>query len=555
VVTPVPLSAVRPAGDLLRRAELNFRRLHDAEFQFDAMMTAFTAKDAPGDWVGRCVLALTEYAQLLGREAPHLAEIISRLPGALNARGYIGEILPPGTVDENQVAGHNALLRGLCEYHRWRPDERVRAMIRSIIENLMLPTRPLWAAYPDQPDLALRDSQLVGLTMHRNSGVWRGLSTDIGVGFFTLDCLTQAYAVEPSPGLRELVETMIARYARFDPVQHSAQTHSTLSTLRGIIRWWRDVDPRPEYLELIRKRYALYRDLAETEHHANYNWFGRPEWTEPCAIVDAYLIVVQLWSATGDAAYLEEAHRIFFNALAHAQRPNGGYGCDLCTGARGLLFAAPHEFFEAPWCCSMRGAEGLARAAQFGWFTGAEELVLPFYFGGTAKLAFPDGQVEIAQHSEYPLEGKVRLEVKASTLTKPKSLRLFAPSWCSPRRFRLKLNDTLVATQADGSFVCAKLDFRAGDVLTVTFPFEIAVVPLQNPGRQPGHHRFAHGPLLLGHAGAEVVTMPADTVFTPTGSGRYRCAATGRTLAPLPALIDLPEATAKAARTQLIFNA
>lgn len=520
------------------------------------MMTAFTAKDAPGDWVGRCLLALTEYAQLLDREAPHLAEIINRLPGVLNARGYIGEILPSGTVvDENQIGGHNALLRGLCEYQRWRPDERVRTMIRSIVENLMLPTQPLWAAYPDQPDLSLRDSQLVGLTMHRKSGVWRGLSTDIGVGFFTLDCLTQAYAVEPSPGLRELVETMIARYARFDPVQHSAQTHSTLSTLRGIIRWWRDVDPRPEYLELVRTRYALYRDLAETEHHGNFNWFGRPEWTEPCAIVDAYLLVIQLWSATGDAAYLEEAHRIFFNALAHAQRPNGGYGCDLCTGARGLLFAAPHEFFEAPWCCSMRGAEGLARAAQFGWFTGADELVLPFYFGGAAKLTFPDGQVEIVQQSEYPLEGKVRLEVKASTLTKPKTLRLFAPSWCPPRRFRLKLNNAPVTAQVEGSFVCAKLELRAGDFLTVTFPFEIAAVPLQNPGRQPGHHRFAHGPLLLGHSGAEAVAMPADTVFTPTGSGRYLCAATGRTLAPLPALIDLPEAAAKAARTQLIFKA
>lgn len=553
--TPVPLCHVRPAGDLLRRAELNFRRLHDAEFQFDAMMTAFTAKDAPGDWVGRCLLALTEYAQLLGREAPHLTEIVARLPGALNARGYLGEMLPPGTVDENQIGGHNALVRGLCEYHRWRPDDRVRAMLSGIIENLMLPTGPLWADYPDQPDLALRDSQLVGLTMHRSSGVWRGLSTDIGVGFFILDGLTQAHAVVPSPGLRGLIETMIARYARFDPVLHSAQTHSTLSTLRGILRWWRDVDPRPAYLELVRTRYALYRDLAETEHHANYNWFGRPEWTEPCAIVDAYLLVVQLWSATGEAAYLEEAHRIFFNALAHAQRPNGGYGCDLCTGARGLLFAAPHEFFEAPWCCSMRGAEGLARAAQFGWFTGADELVLPFYFGGTARLAFADGEVEIGQHSDYPLEGRVRLEIRTSTLQQPKTLRLFAPSWCPPRSFRVQRNGQPVATTIAGSFVSATLEFRTGDEITATFPFEIAAVRLQNPGRQPGHHRFAHGPLLLGYAGAEAVNLPADTIFTPTGPARYRCAATGRSLAPLPALIDLSEADAKAVRTQLVFNA
>ncbi|MCC6415876.1 MAG: glycoside hydrolase family 127 protein [Opitutaceae bacterium] len=553
MVTPVPLAQVRPAGDLLRRAELNFRRLHDAEFQFDAMMTAFTAKDAPGEWVGRCLLALTEYAQLLGREAPQMAEIVARLPDALNARGYLGEIMPSGTVDENQIGGHNALLRGLCENYRWRRDERLRTMIRSIIENLMLPTLPMWAVYPDQPDLSLRDNQLVGLTMHRSSGVWRGLSTDIGVGFFTLDGLTQAYTVVPSPGLRDLIETMIARYVRFDPVQHSAQTHATLTTLRGIMRWWREVDPRPEYLELVRARHARYRDLAETEHHGNYNWFGRPDWTEPCAIVDAYLLVVQLWSATGDTAYLEEAHRIFFNALAHAQRPNGGYGCDLCTGARDLLWVVPHEFFEAPWCCSMRGAEGLARAAQFGWFTGVDELVLPFYLGGTAQVDFPDGQVEITQHSEYPREGVVRLEVKASTLAKPKTLRFFAPTWSPPQSFRFQLNQTPVVTQVEGSFASVTLELRAGDVLRVAFELDIAAVPLQNPGRQPGYHRFAHGPLLLGHAGAEPVAMPSGTVFTPMGAGRYRCAATGRTLAPLPTLIDVSEVSAKAARTQIVF--
>jgi DUF1680 family protein len=270
--------------------------------------------------------------------------------------------------------------------------------------------------------------------------------------------------------------------------------------------------------------------------------------------VDAFLLVVQLWSATGDADYLEEAHRIFHNALAHAQRPNGGYGCDLCTGARGLLLAAPHEFFEAPWCCSMRGAEGLARAAQFGWFIGTDEIVLPFYFGGTARLDFPDGRIEFTQHSAYPLEGRVRLQVTATSLTRPKTLRFFAPSWSPATQFRITHNDAPVAVTAGDRFVAVTLPLRAGDVMAVEFPLGLAAVPLQNPGRQPGHHRFSHGPLLLGHAGGDTVVMPARTGFAPMGAARYRCTATGRLLSPLPALIDLPEAAAKAAQTQLVFT-
>jgi hypothetical protein len=565
--TPVALDDVEPAGDLRRRAELNLRRLHDAEFQFDAMMSAFTAREAPGDWVGRCLLALVQHARLLGHEASHLREIVERLPLAFNARGYLGEVQPPGTADENRLGGHNALLRALCEYHRWRPDERVLGMLRSVITGLMLPTLALWAEYPDEPDPGLRDNRLVGLTMRRTTGSWRGLSTDIGVGFFVLDGLTQAYVVDPSPELRELVETVLARYVRFDPVAHSAQTHSTLSTLRGILRWWREVDPRPELLGLVLDRWRLYRGQAETEHHANYNWFGRPDWTEPCAIVDAFLLAVQLWSATGDADHLEEAHRIYHNALRHAQRPNGGFGCDLCTGARGLIAAAPHEFFEAPWCCTMRGAEGLARAAQFGWFTGPEEIVLPFYFGGTARLEFPDGAVRLAQETGYPEDGYVRLRVLDCTLARRKTVRFFAPSWSPPTSFRITHDGVPVAVTPEAGFAVVELSLRAGDEIAAEFPLERTKTALQNPARQPGHHRYAHGPLLLGVAedGADASGDSAEAgarskrdssgepVFVPLGRARYRIAASGDVLAPLPALVDVSEEKARAARTRIVF--
>ncbi|MEY3773943.1 MAG: hypothetical protein RLZZ129_723, partial [Verrucomicrobiota bacterium] len=47
--------------------------------------------------------------------------------------------------------------------------------------------------------------------------------------------------------------------------------------------------------------------------------------------------------------------------------------------------------------------------------------------------------------------------------------------------------------------------------------------------------------------------LPAAARLEPLGAGRYRCAATGRTLAPLPALVDLDDAAAKTVRTQIVF--
>jgi DUF1680 family protein len=201
----------------------------------------------------------------------------------------------------------------------------------------------------------------------------------------------------------------------------------------------------------------------------------------------------------------------------------------------------------------MRGAEGLARAAQYGWFTAGDSLVLPFYFGGTARLALAGGEVSLEQRSGYPLAGSVSLRVTASTAIRPVTLKFFAPAWSPAREFRVTINGRALAVTAEPHFAMVATRLGTDDEIAVEFPVTFSAVPLQNPGRQPGHHRFAHGPLLLGHAAAEAVPLPAQNAFAPLGAARYRCVATGRILAPLPALIDLTEAEAKARRTQLVF--
>jgi len=228
---------VAPAGDLRRRMALNFQRLHDRPFLFEAMVKASTAEEAPGDWIGRAIVGLSLLGQALGTEPHYLEEVIARLPSALNARGYIGEIRAAGAADENQIAGHSGLLRGLCEYHLWKEDARALTIIRSVVNALMVPAGPLFAQYPDHKLEALDEDRPIGLTV-KQEGAWVGLSTDIGIVFFTLDGLTQAYEIDPTPELRGLIEIMIARYAQIDVRKIGAQTHSTLSTLRGILRWW-----------------------------------------------------------------------------------------------------------------------------------------------------------------------------------------------------------------------------------------------------------------------------------------------------------------------------
>ena len=63
---------------------------------------------------------------------------------------------------------------------------------------------------------------------------------------------------------------------------------------------------------------------------------------------------------TREPGYLELAHNILYNALYYAQRANGGFGCDNCAGAfEPTLRPSGEASYEAWWCCTMRGADGL----------------------------------------------------------------------------------------------------------------------------------------------------------------------------------------------------
>lgn len=550
------LADVTPAGDLRRRLELNFGRLHDPEFSFEAAITAFTAREAPGDWLGRTLLGLTLDAQALGRETARAEETVRRWPEACNERGYIGLIHPAGRADENQVGGHNAMLRGLSEYYLWKKDPRALAAIRGIIKNLMLPTRPLYGAYPDHLMDKLMGGPVSGLTV-AHDGVWLGLSTDIGTLFFTLDGLTQAYLIDPTPELRALIETMIARYAELDIIKLSAQTHATLTALRGILRWHLEVDARPEYLKIVVDRFQLYLDQARTEHHANFNWFGRPDWTETCAIIDSFMLGAQLWQVTRNPTYIAEAHRIYHNAICHHQRPNGGFGTDFCTGSKGERFVHAFKWFEAPWCCSMRGAEGLSCAVRYAAFTdpaAPRDVWFPFYFEGAVTVRTPGGELGLNVTGDYPYGGKINYKVTKAAAGGPWRFRFFIPPGVVAKSFVVKKGETTLPTKLENGFIAVETPLAADDTLTVEFAITLSAESAKYPTDFPEARHFMHGPLLLGAETDVAIAMPAASDLSYLGAGRYQCRRTQVLLTPIDGLTYLPEAVARTRSLQAVFS-
>lgn len=345
------------------------------------------------------MLSQTLSAMATGREPAGLDEAMAQLAGKMNERGYLGRILPSPMADEQQLSGHGWLLRALCAYYEYRKMDVTLFLIEGVVMNLFLPLRETYREYPTDPALRLGGGDMSG-HVFAATGNWH-LSTDTGCAYIPLDGLTHAYSVYPACPMRkalgEMIEEMIDQFLALDPVGMQLQTHATLTATRGILRMY-SVTGNEKYLTAAKRIFDLYLAHGMTVNYENQNWFGRPEWTEPCAVVDSFMVAAQLYAATGKEKYLPVLNRILYNGMLRTQRGNGGFGCDSCA-VDGVLGA---HCYEAWWCCSMRGGEGLSACARYAYMIEGNTVIVPYMTESEADLLVGGKRVHVSAKTAYP---------------------------------------------------------------------------------------------------------------------------------------------------------
>lgn len=574
---PIAFENIDIKGELAVRSGLSYSRLEGKWYRPDEIFTA-DKHGWPGDWEGRVILALVMHARATRRTPAYLDEIIDLVPKYFNERGYLGTAHPEGVCDEQQLSGHSWLVRGLTEHYTWTKDPRSLRLIEGLTENLFLKTRGRYRIYPIDTDPAKRAlvkewvlSKLQTKTKHHAE------TSDCGCAFIPLDGVTAVYETLRKPELKDLIEEMIGRFSEIDFVGLKVQTHATLSGLRGILRYY-ELEGRRQDLDLAVRIFDLYKTEAWTETYANYNWFGHPRWTEPCAIVDSFMVATTLWKHTGNPLYLEDAQHIYYNALCHHQRSNGGFGSNNCTGAlegNDIVYSKPNNY-ETFWCCTMRGAEGISRAIQYTVFTDGEDVVFPFYHPCTVRLPYPDGHLTLEVRTKYPYDGKVELEVRENTLRRKVGLRFFAPSWTGRDKIAPTLNDKPLPATFDNGFLRVASLLRPGDRIALDLGLYVHIKDAGFKNSVKGYHTFRFGPAILAYKRtAKLVKeeyddfakkivrtfeyppefhLGKDTVLEPLNDGHATFKVKGQdiTLSPLCDVRDLPvEETAD----QVLFRA
>jgi len=512
---PIGFDGIVIGGELRERLERNFTRLESPRYQPNAA-GCFREKDYdwPGDMEGRTLLALALLEQAAGRKAVYLDETLARFPEHMNQAGYFGKESTFDPIDEQQLAGHGWVLRGLCERYLETKDPAILKMIENIIGRLALPTKGSHASYPIVPaDRINTKGSYMGEAVQQ-LGHWK-LSTDIGCDFIFMDGVVQAATILKRTDVNELANEIVARFLEVDLAAIKAQTHASLTGIRAVLRW-AAFTGREDLLVKAEQQFQLYLTEGMTENQANWNWFGRPTHTEPCAVVDSFMIAVQLWQQTGKPHYLDQAHLIYYNALGHAQRANGGFGCDTCLGAETATLKI--KIPEAWWCCTMRGAEGLSRAAEYAFMQEPGVLIIPFFHPGTARLKTAGGFLKVEAKTNYPYEGELRLKV-VSAPSEVVEIRLFVPSWAkSPT---LTLNGNPSVGRPVGGFLSINAVFHAGDELVYRFDQSVRTKILGNRHDQlTEYQRYYYGPLLLGAEDVPDVALPPADAFKWSSQNR-----------------------------------
>lgn len=474
------LSSVTVTGDPGARCALLSARLEAPIYRPPLIYTVESA-GWPGDWEGRTILALTCLCRVTKREPSFLDSIVEGLPGYFNEKGYLGKVLPEGEFDEQQLSGHSWLLRGLCEYYIYRRCPMVLTMIDGIVEGLFLPALGKYESYPSTPEERLMRGGAESGSVAAVIGSWH-ISTDTGCAFIPLDGLSHAYelltSVVPRPErdkkLLLLIDSMIDKFSLLPFIEACVQTHATLTGCRGIMRMY-SVLHKAEYLDTVKRLFGLYEGKGMTANFENFNWFCRPEWTEPCAVIDSFMLACQLWEATGQRHYGEIAQSIMYNGMYRTQRKNGGFGCDSCAEDGYLGFHCEEAF----WCCSMRGGEGLASSACYA-VSGDGVILYPH-----SGIFSVNGKV-LKMTTDYPHEGRVIIEHTGR-------VRLFIPGFIASVK---------ASCPVDIKNGFAELDINGRAEIELEMP--------EYSDIYKGKRRYFKGPLMLGERNGKTAAFDRE---------------------------------------------
>ncbi len=226
------------------------------------------------------------------------------------------------------------------------------------------------------------------------------------------------------------------------------------------------------------------KELGEAFGEA-YELNNLDAYTETCASVANVFWNHRLYTATGDARYLDVLERTLYNGLI------SGIGTDGCSFYYTNPLESDGRFERAGWfdcsCCPGNVARLLPEMKQYIWSVTDQGVNVNLFIGSVAKLKTGAGDVELKQTTGLPWKGDVTINVDPAVNNTVFRLGIRIPAWTgdapmagglyryiTPVREKpvLKVNGKKIAITEQKGFAVIDRSWKRGDVVTLSLPME-----------------------------------------------------------------------------------
>ncbi|MBR5963513.1 MAG: glycoside hydrolase family 127 protein [Bacteroidaceae bacterium] len=213
-----------------------------------------------------------------------------------------------------------------------------------------------------------------------------------------------------------------------------------------------------------------------------YNLPNKEAYDETCAAVANVFFNQSMFLAEGDARYWDVAEiSLFNNALAGISQSGDRFFYVNPLEADSTDYVMRNEWYDCA-CCPPNISRLILQTPGLMYSHTNSDIYVTLYASNATTISLDGVKVNLAQTTEYPMDGKIRLVVSPDK-NKHFAVRLRIPTWCRTRNFmpgelysftdsivdnnffELCVNGDKVEADIEKGFAVVEREWQAGDVV------------------------------------------------------------------------------------------
>ena len=220
---------------------------------------------------------------------------------------------------------------------------------------------------------------------------------------------------------------------------------------------------------------------------------NKDTYNETCAAVGNVFFNYRMFLMSGDAKYVDVAEvALYNNVLAGVNLAGNRFFYVNPLEADGRKAFNHGTAGRAPWfgtaCCPSNLARLIPQVSGMAYSYAEDNVYCGFYMGSEVEVPIAGGNVLLSQHTQYPFDGNITIEVTPKADGEEFTLWLRVPTWCGEQFVPgelyhfddleasaavVRVNGRKVRSEVVDGFLPVRRAWSAGDVVELELPMPV----------------------------------------------------------------------------------